>query len=128
MAHWLTVYGRLFIIFAFKLKEMAICAAKFIDDSKHAALPHLATVSAGSLYPSALCIFYFISWHFLSQLKENSNRPELNEMCVISLSLPQEGTLHFGCAAARCCARSGAAVREVRGGIQVDQESGNAHG
>lgn len=68
MAHWLTVYGRLFIIFAFKLKEMAICAAKFIGDSKHA-LPHLDTVRAQS---ASFCfyIFYFILCHFLSQFAE----------------------------------------------------------
>lgn len=57
MAHWLTVYGRLFIIFAFKLKEMAICAAKFI-----VALPHLATVSAQS-FRILLLYAYFISFH-----------------------------------------------------------------
>lgn len=62
MAHWLTVYGRLFIIFAFKLKEMAIYAAKFIGDSKHAALPHLATVSAQS-FRILLLYAYFISFH-----------------------------------------------------------------
>lgn len=64
MARWLTVCARLFIIFAFKLKEMAIRAAQFIGDSKHA-WPHLATFSAqcGSVlrYPSAFA--YFISFH-----------------------------------------------------------------
>lgn len=63
MAHWLTVYGRLFIIFAFKLKEMAIYAAKFIGDSKHAALPHLATVRLRCSVCILLLYAYFISFH-----------------------------------------------------------------
>lgn len=133
MAHWLTVYGRLFIIFGFKLKEMAKYAAKFIGDSKHA-LPHLDTVRAqcGSV---CILLLLHILFHFmpfsiaLSQKpRENSNRLKLNKnVCNLSFLL-QKGTLHFGCPVARCCARFGAAVREVRGGIQVDQESGNAHG
>lgn len=60
-AHSLTVYGRLFIISAFKLKAMA---AKFIGDSKHA-LSHLDTSFASAC---AVCILLFlhILFHFIS--------------------------------------------------------------
>lgn len=76
MAHWLTVYGRLFIIFAFKLKEMAKYAAKFIGDSKHA-LPHLDTVRAQCV---SFCfyIFYFILCHFLSQFRRSQERIQID--------------------------------------------------